>query len=342
MIPNLLVDPPVCLDLGTNVTRLAIPNKGIIAREPTILGFNQQAKEYLFFGKKAKEIIGKTPESIKIIKPVRHSVINDFDSTLAFLDNLIKESLHLHYRKKFLFRPFWTICTGITNSATEVEKKALEELLMKLGFSTVFIIDKSVAIASAIKTDILSHSPFLIVDLGSGLIEIAVVSGGGVIVQRSLKTAGEFFLQRISHYLYLKYGVIIGENTAEQLLIGLLNFIDEERYQIVRGKSLETGLPKSIRVKTSDIKEALTSVLNTIIDTIKEVIEFSPPEAVDEIYKNGIFLLGGLANIKGINVFLSKNLKVEVLVLDKPEDTLIHGLLKLSQKPKIIKKLVNF
>lgn len=323
------------------MTRLAIKGKGIIIQEPTILGYNQQTKEYLFFGRKAKEIIGKTPSFIKIIKPIHQAVISDFDSTLVFLDNLFKEQLYPYVKKNFFFKSFSVIYSGITSKATEVEKKALEELLVKLGFRQVLIIDKAVALASFIKDDILVHTPVLIVDLGGGLIEITVVSGGGVMIHRVLKTGGEFFLQKISHYLYLKYGVIIGENTSEQLLINLLNFVKEEKIQVVRGKSLETGLPKSVRVKSSDIKEALTPLFNTVIDTIKELIEYSPPEAVDEIYKNGIFLAGGLANIQGIDNFFSESLKITVVVLDKPETALIRGLSKLSNQPSIVKKIVR-
>lgn len=340
-VPNFLRPVSISIDLGTNVTRLAVSDLGIIAQEPTILAYNQQTKEYLFFGRNAKEIIGKTPDFIKIIKPIHQAVINDFDSTLVFLDNLVKEQLYPYFKKKFFFIPFSIVYAGITNNATEIEKKALEELLVKLGFKQVMIINKSVALAAAIKNDIFAHTPILIVDFGAGLIEVAVVSGGGVIVHRVLKNGGQFFLKQIAHYLYLKYGVIIGENTAEQLLINLLNFNKEEKIQVVRGKSLETGLPKSIRVKTSDIKEALTPTIINIIDTIKEVIEFSPPEAVDEIYKNGIFFVGGLVNIKGIDNFFAENLKISVNIMEKPENALIYGLLKLSKQPMIAAKVKN-
>ena len=341
MTANFFSPSSISIDLGTHITRLAVEDKGIVIQEPTILGYNQQTKEYLFFGRKAKEIIGKTPSFIKIIKPIHQAVINDFDSTLIFLDNLIRNQLYPHYRKNFFFKSFSMIYSGITSNATEVEKKALEELLIKLGFRQVLIVDRAVALASAIKDDILMHTPVLIVDLGGGLIEMAVVSGGGVIVHRILKTGGDFFLHQITHYLYLKYGVIIGENTSEQLLINLLNFINDEKIQVVRGKSLETGLPKSVRVKTSDIRESLTSLFNTVIDTIKELIEYSPPEAVDEIYKNGVFLAGGLANIQGIDNFFSESLKMPVVILDKPETALIRGLLKLSKQPQIVRKIIR-
>jgi len=328
----------VCLDLGTDFTRFAIKDKGIVCSQPTYLGLHLSNNEYVFFGEEAKKIIGKTPEFLKIIKPLSHGVINDFDGTVAFV-NYLKNQYLTPFFNKFLLKPPLRVITAITKNATEIEKKALEEMLIKVGFSQVFIVEKPLAIAASIKNNIFSHHPIFVVDLGGGLIEAAAVSGGGVIASKILKTGGDYFFQQIIHYLYLKYGINIGVNTSELLLIKLLNFNEEEKMMVIRGKSLENGLPKSIKIKTSDVKEALTPVFMSVIDLIKELIELLPPEVVDEVYKNGIFLTGGLANIPNLSQYFSKELKIQITILDKPENAVIYGLLKIAEDEEKIRRL---
>jgi rod shape-determining protein MreB len=328
----------VCIDLGTSFTRLAIKGKGIVCKHASYLGYHGQSGEYIFYGDEAKKIIGKTPEFLKIIKPITNGVITDFDGAIALITYLVKEYLSPYLNSYFLRPPLQAV-SAITRNATEIERKALEELLIKVGFSQVFIVEKSIAIASFIKNNIFSHHPILIIDLGGGLVEISVVSGGGIIASKILKNGGDYFLQQIIHYLYLKYGISIGLNTSEALLVQLLNFNQEEKQMVVRGKSLENGLPKSIKVKTSDIKEALAPVFINIFEATKELIEILPPEVVDEIYKNGIFLTGGIANTPQIHQYFSKGLKIQATVLDKPENILSYGLLKIVDDDEKLRKL---
>ncbi len=330
-----------CLDLGSSITRLGIKNKGIVVREPSCLSYNLKTKNYLSFGEEAKSIIGKTPEFIKVIKPIVFGVISDFDASVFFLNEIINKYLSSYLKKKFFFRPPMKIIASITRNATEIERKALEELLNKVGFSQIFLLESPIAASVFIKNDLFVHSPFILVDIGFGLTEISVISGGGVVVDRILKVGGGYFLQQISNYLYLKYGIILGENSLELLLKTLLNFTQEEKTYLVRGKSLENGLPKSVKIKSYDIKEALIPSFNTILDAIKEVIEIAPPETLDEIYKNGIYLIGGIANIKGIDKFFADTLKIEVVAVERPENCVITGLLKLSQNPIVLKKLLK-
>lgn len=328
-----------CLDLGSSITRLGIKDKGIVVREHSCLSYNINTKDYLFFGDEAKSIIGKTPEFIKIIKPIAFGVISDFDASVIFLNEIINKYLASYLKRKFFIRPPMKIIASITRNATEIERKALEELLNKVGFSQIYLVENPIAASIFIKNDFFVHSPFIIVNIGFGLTEISLMSGGGVVVNRILKIGGGHFLQQISNYLYLKYGIILGENNIELLLKTLLNFTDEEKTYLVRGKSLENGLPKSVKIKSYDIKEALIPSFNTILDTVKEVIEIAPPETLDEIYKNGIYLIGGIANVKGIDKFFAQNLKIEVAIPEKPENCIINGLLKLSKNPSFLKQL---
>jgi len=317
----------VCVDMGTTNTKIAVLTKGFVLKEATFLGLNTKTHSYIFFGDEAKLIIGKTPDFIKIIRPVVNGVIIDFDAQVSLIRKYIEKSVLPYLKNYFFIKPPMQAVASVPFISTEIEKKAVEEVLYKIGFSDVSLIEKPLANAASLKMNIFSHHPILIVDLGGGLIEMAVISGGGIVSEKALKTAGDAMNKSIANYVYLKNGVILGENTCEELKINLMNFTNDEKTTVVRGKSLENGLPKSIRIKSSDIKEALITPFTQIIDAIKELIEASPPEVVDEIYKSGIILTGGLSQIKGIDLFFAKELKTDVIINENSENSTIYGLL---------------
>lgn len=329
----------IYFDFGTVNTRIALKDRGVILRQPTILGLNSKSKEYIFYGSEAKKIIGKTPDFIKIIHPLSNSIILNFDAHLALIEYFFSRSVKIYLNHFRLLKPFLRGIAAVPSSATEIEKKAVEEVLYKLNFSSVFLIEKPIANTAGIGINMFSHHPILIVDLGGGLIETAIVSGGGIVNEKILKTAGENFNQIIANYIYLKHGIILGEATCEQVKTTLLNFKNEEKLTTVRGKSLETGLPKSIRLKSSEIKEALFSSFTQIIDIIKELIEISPPEIVDEIYNQGVVLTGGMASIKGIDEFIAKEIKISVNITNNPTDTTINGLINIGKDFDTLLKL---
>lgn len=325
-------------DLGTSQTKIGIKDKGVILRESTYLGFNSRIREFIFFGKEAKSIVGKTPDFIKITRPVVNGVISDFDAEVALIRKFLEQSVYLYFSNKLIKPPIRAISV-VPTVATEIEQKAVEEALVKAGASEVYLIEKSLATASGCNVDIFSHQPNLIVDLGGGLIELSIISSGGIVSQKTLKTAGDHMNKLIYNYIYLKYGVILGEATCETLKIDLLNFINDEKTTTIRGKSLETGLPKSVRITTSDIKEALLSNFNQISDGIKELIENSPPEILDELLKRGIILTGGLAQIEGIDRFFSNEIKIDVYRIEDVQNATINGLMKLSKNFDNLSKL---
>jgi len=329
----------ISFDLGSCNSRIAIKDKGIVLRDASYIGFNKRLKEYVFFGNEAKKIIGKVPSFIRILKPVIHGVISDFDAQVCLVNKFLSMAIDPYfYKNKFIKPPLYAVAS-VPTIATEIEQKAVEEVLFKTGFSKVFIIEKPNTTAVGAGFNVFSHQPTFIADLGGGLIEMSILSGGGIIVQKTLKTAGHNMNKLIANYLYLKHGIILGEKTCENLKIDLLNFNGKEETVLVRGKSLETGLPKSIRVKSADVKEALMNSLHQIIDCIKELIELCPPELINEILSKGIVLTGGLANIKGIDLFLSQETKMKVVVGENPEETTIRGLLKLSKNIKDLFRL---
>lgn len=325
-------------DLGTSQTKIGIKDKGVILREPTYLGFNSKIREFIFFGKEARSIVGKTPDFIKIARPVVNGVISDFDAEVSLLKKFLEQSVYLYFSNK-LIKPAIRAISIVPTIATEIEQKAVEEALLKAGASDVYLIEKSLATASGCNIDIFFHEPNLIVDLGGGLIELSIISSGGIVSQKTLKTAGDHMNKLVYNYIYLKYGVILGEATCESLKIHLLNFTNDEKTTTIRGKSLETGLPKSVRITSSDIKEALLSNFNQISDGIKELIENSPPEILDELMNRGIILTGGLAQIEGIDRFFANEIKIDVYRIEDVQNATINGLMKLSKNFDNLSKL---
>jgi len=332
----------IYLDLGTSVTKIAIKDKGIILRQSTYLAYDTKKDIVTFIGDEAKEIVGKTPDFIKIIRPIVSGVISDFDSEVILLKNFLQQSIEL-YTKNKLIKPIVEALTVVPTIATEIEQKAVKEALLKTDISQVYLLEKILATASGCGIDIFSSHPNLIIEIGGGLTEIAIVGSGNIIRQKTLKIAGEYFNKVINNYLYLKHGIILGENTCEELKNNLLEFDKTEKIETVRGKSLETGLPKSLRIKSSEIREALIPYFNQIIDTTKEVIEGCPPEIIDEILKKGIILTGGMAKVKGLDQFFAKELQLDVFISTHPQEATINGLIELEKKDKkLLKNLLIF
>ena len=320
----------VCFDLGTSTTRIGIVSKGIALKEPTCLGLNKRNHEFIFFGQEAKLIIGKVPEFITIVKPMVNGIISDFDAQVALIRKFLQIAID-PYSSGNLFKPQIEIIAAYPSIATEIEQKAVEEVFYKIGVSKVTLVPKILPTAIGCGFNIFAHKPVFIVDMGGGLIEMGIISGGGTVTYKATKNAGEQMNKLVYNYIYLKHGIILGETTCEEMKINLLTFKDSDKTMVVRGKSLETGLPKSAKIKVTDIKEALLTNLNQISDSIKEIIEGAPPEVVDEIYSNGVVLAGGLAQIPGIDTFFKQELKVDIHPSESPLNATISGLLRLAK-----------
>lgn len=329
----------IYFDLGTSITKIAIKDKGVILREPTFLGYNSRIKDYSFIGTEAKTILGKTPEFIKIVRPIVNGVISDFDAQVFLMQKFLERSVYLYTGNKMI-KPMMIGIASVPTTATEIEQKAVKEALLKIGMSQVYLVEKPLATAAGSSVNIFSHEPTLIADLGGGLIELSIVGSSGILSQKTLKNAGDQMNKVIFNYVYLKYGIILGETTCENLKIEIMNFKNTEKIVVTRGKSLENGLPKSVKIKSSDINEALRSNFNQIIDGIKELIESSPPEVVDEVMKKGVILTGGLSRIVGIDKFFEEELKISVYCSDKYEYATINGLMKLTSDVDSFSKIL--
>ncbi len=328
---------PVAFDLGTHTTKIALKDRGVVLREPTCAALRTQpTREYLFFGSEAKQILGKTPEFLHIIKPMVNGIVSDFDTEVALLRYYIDKAV-TPYTRSMLIKPPIHAITAVPTIATEIEQKAVEEALLKSGCSTVSMIKKPLATAAGAGFNVFFHKPHLVVDIGAGITEISVISGGGIVSYKSLKQAGDYMDKVIASYIHLKHGVILGEVTCEKLKIACLNFSEKEVTELVRGKSLENGLPKSIKIKSSELREALTPTYTLIIDTIKELIEMSPPEIVNDIFQEGILLTGKAALIPGFSAFIADELKMEVVVPEHAAEATIYGLLKIGDSLEHLK-----
>lgn len=325
-------------DFGTSKTEIAIKDKGIVLKEATALGFNKRIHEYIFFGNEARAIIGKVPDFISIVHPMVNGVISDFDGQVALIKKFISRGVSPYRRSQFIRLNFAAL-SAVPSIATEIEQKAVEEVLFKAGASQAHLIEKPLANAVGAGFNIFAHRPIFIIDLGGGLIEIAIISGGGIVIQKTLKTGGENMNKLIANYCYLKHGIVLGDITCNELKEKLFNFVDKDTTMVVRGKSLETGLPKSVKIKSSDIKEALLPQIHQVIDAAKEVVEAAPPEVIDAVYESGIILVGGLAQIPGLDSFMARELKLETHAYNHPEDTTIRGLVKIGESREMLSKL---
>lgn len=326
-------------DLGTTNTRVAIEKKGVVFREPTFLGYNSKTKDYMFFGQEAKTIQGKTPDFLKIIRPVTKGVVADFDAEVEYLRWSIGKAVNPYLEQFPILKPPIHAVATTPSIATEIERKAVEECLQKSGATQVTIVERALATAAGCGFDIFSHEPQLIIDLGGGLFEISIISGGGIVGQRVLENAGDNMNKIIANYAYLKHGIVLGENTCENLKINLLSFQDNKESIAVRGKSLETGLPKTIKLKSSDIREALISQFHHILDAARELIEGAQPEVADAIFKNGIALSGKIASVPKIDYYLQQELKIDTYVSEKHEDATIYGMMELDKDHKKLYKI---
>lgn len=329
----------VGIDFGTSITRIGIEDKGIVLREPSFVGYNMKTNQAIFFGQEAKDIYGKAPEYIKVVKPIENGIISDFDASVVLIAEFLKKAVYPYYSQTFIKKGLAAF-TVVPTTSTEVEQKALQEACLKAGFQEAFLIEKPLVAAYGSDLPVFSKSPVFIIDIGGGMIEIAIIIMGGIVKSRVLKLGGDHMDKLIINYLHLKYGLMIGEQTAENLKNELFNLKDKKKVLTVRGKSLENGLPKSVRVTSQDIQEALGTVTNQLIDGIKELIETVPPEIIDGLMKNGITMTGQLSQVEGLSDHIMNEVKIPIQVTANPESSTIRGIMKLFRKPELLKRVI--
>lgn len=334
-----LVSHDVGIDLGTSNTMVWVKDKGVVIREPSVIARQKKTKEILAIGSKAKKMVGKTPEMIEAVRPLRNGVIADFDATEAMVKKYIRE---IHDSGPLFPKiPKPRVVIGIPSGVTEVERKAVQDVALGAGARKAFLIEEPMAAAIGIGLPIEQPEGMLLVDIGGGTTEIAVISLGGIVIERCLRVAGDEMDEAVISYMRLKYSLLLGEATAEDVKIQLGSAYPQERIRqmIIRGRDLETGLPKSLKVGSEEIREAISPVIRQIVDQISEVIEETPPELVADIVSRGITLCGGGSQLAGLDKLITEETKMPVWVADKPMTAVVRGCGKVLEDDSLLKKV---
>ncbi|OGG08716.1 rod shape-determining protein [Candidatus Gottesmanbacteria bacterium RBG_16_43_7] len=330
------------IDLGTANTLVYVKGKGIIIREPSVVARHQRSKQIVAIGSEAKKMIGKTPQTIEAIRPLSDGVIADFDAAEAMLKYYIR-LVHELPSTRFLPRiPRPRVVVGIPSGVTEVERRAVQEAVIMAGARETYLIEEPMAAAIGSGLPIEDSRGSFICDIGGGTSEIAVIALGGIVVNRSIRIAGDEMDEAIVNFIRLKYSLLIGEQTAEDIKIKVgsaFPVAKVDRQTVVRGRDIESGLPKTIKVTETEIREALTDVIHEIIGGIVETIEETPPELMRDIVEGGIVMAGGGALISGIDTMISRELKVPVWTADDPQTAVLRCCGKLLDDQTLLAKV---
>lgn len=309
------------IDLGTANLLVTLKGKGIVLNEPSVVAIDRKSGQIMATGLEAKEMLGRTPDSIKAVRPLQDGVIADFSATELMLKNIIEKVC----RQYNAGRP--RVVVGVPSGITEVEERAVEESIIQAGAKEVYLIEEPMAAAIGANLDVAEPSGSIIVDIGGGTTEVAVISLGGIVVSNSLRIAGDELDQDIVNYIKREMNLAIGETTAEQLKIqiGCALPLMSEMSMEISGRDLNTGLPRNVIVTSSQIQEAIKLSINDIVETVKVTLEKTPPELASDIMEKGIVLAGGGALIKNLDKLLSEKTGMPVYVAENPLDCVVKG-----------------
>ena len=309
------------IDLGTMNTLVYIRGKGIVSREPSVVAMDVKDDCVLAVGTEAKEMLGRTPGSITAIRPLKAGVIADFEVTKEMLRYFIRKAT----KSSWFNRPNIVIC--IPSGVTEVESRAVQEAAEQVGARHVELIKEPLAAAIGAGLQIEEAAGCMVVDIGGGTSEVAVISLGALVAECSVRTAGDDFDDAIIAYIKKKYNLLIGERTAEniKIQIGSAFPYEDEGEMEVRGRNLLDGLPKNITISAEEVREALTDPVNAIVDAVRSTLERTPPELSADIIENGITLTGGGALLRGLDTLISRETGMPVKVAEDPLDCVVNG-----------------
>ncbi|EKE3731723.1 rod shape-determining protein [Campylobacter upsaliensis] len=329
------------IDLGTANTLVLVKDKGIVINEPSVVAVERERygskAKILAVGKEAKEMVGKTPGNIEAIRPMKDGVIADFDMTEKMIRYFIEKT---HRRKSFL-RP--RIIISVPYGLTQVERKAVRESALSAGAREVFLIEEPMAAAIGANLPIQEPKGNLVVDIGGGTTEIGVISLGGLVISKSIRTAGDKLDMSIVNYVKEKYNLIIGERTGEEIKITIGSAIQlpKDLSMVVKGRDQISGLLSRIELTSEDVREAMKEHLKEIADALKMVLEMMPPDLASDIVENGVVLTGGGALIRGLDKYLSELVRLPVYVADEPLLAVARGTGKALEEISLLHQLTN-
>ena len=316
-----LFSKDVGIDLGTANTLVYMKGKGIIMREPSVVAVDTKSDEVRCVGAEAKAVIGRTPGSIVAVRPLKDGVIADFDITANMLETFLKKACG----NSMFSRPRVVIC--IPSGVTEVERRAVREAALKAGARQVSVIEEPMAAAIGAGLPISEPTGSMIVDIGGGTAEVAVISLSGIVSSRSVRCAGDTLDQSIIAFIKRKYNLLVGERTAEQIKIEIGSACpqDPETSMEIKGRNLVDGLPKDILIRSEEVREAMSESLLRIVDAIKDTLECTPPELSSDIIDRGIMLSGGGALLRGLDTLIQNETGIDVHIAEAPLDCVALG-----------------
>ena len=359
----------LAIDLGTANTLVWVKGKGIVIREPSVVARRKKTKEIVAIGAEAKQMIGKTPAALEAFRPLKDGVIADFDATEAMLAHYIK-IVHAAPSGMLPKIPKPKVIIGIPSGVTEVERRAVQDAALTAGARSAYLIEEPIAGAIGAGLPIDTSNGTMIVDIGGGTTEIAVMALGGIVLNRSIRVAGDKMDEAIINFMRLKHSLLIGSQTAERIKLeigsahpggkkrelGTRNLERGERkiknsegeeiiedgkrgFTVVRGRDLEDGLPKTVRLTEAEIREALSPVISQILSGIAEVVEETPPELIPDILERGMALTGGGALIRNMDMAIAEYTKLPVWVVEDPLTSVVRGCALLLDDPERLKKM---
>lgn len=323
----------VTIDLGTANTLVHIKGKGVVVREPSVVAIDKYTKKVLAVGNEADEMMGRTPENIVAIRPVRDGVIADFEITEAMMKRLLYRALG---KRGSFFKPNVTVC--VPYGITDVEKRAVIQATMLAGARQVILLEEPIAAAIGAGVDVLKPKGTMICDIGGGTCEAAVVSLGGVVSARSMRSAGCKLDAAITQYVKMKYNLTIGDKMAEEIKIEIgsaMPYADEGYFE-VRGRDVITGLPKNIKISAMEVREAMAENIAELVEEIRHTLEASPAELTADVLECGIVLSGGGALIRGLDTVIESAIGVPVVLAENPLDCVVLGAAKAMENDEIL------
>ena len=311
------------IDLGTANTLVYVKGRGIVINEPSVVAINQKTGQILSIGQEAKKMVGRTPGHIVALRPLVAGVVSDFEVT----EQMLKFFIDKVHRESFSILPRPRVVVGIPSGVTEVEKRAVEDAVRNAGAREVYLIEEPMAAAIGVRMPVQEAMGNMIVDIGGGTSEVAVISLGGIVVSRSLRIAGDKFNEDIVNYARDEFNLLLGERTAEDIKIsvGSACALDEPMETTMRGRDIITGLPKEIIVNDSQICKALSRSVKLLVNSIKATIEETPPELVADIMRRGIFLVGGGSLLQGLEQLVAEQTEMPVKLVEDPLTAVVRG-----------------
>jgi rod shape-determining protein MreB and related proteins len=325
----------VGIDLGTSSTPIIVKGTGVRLREPSYVAYDHEKKKIIAIGNEARAMYGRNHRTIEVIKPIKDGAIGNFEMASSMLEFMLRR-----IRNHGFFRP--RIMIGVQTNSSEVERRAVQEAARLAGARVIYVIKHPLAAALGANISVMDSRGAMMLDLGGGSTEVTVISLGGIVASRSSTIAGEKMDEAVQALARKKYNLLIGELTAEEIKIRLGSAIplDPPITALVKGRDLASGLPRGVSMNSDDIYECLQESITAIIELIRNCLESTPPEIIGDIIDSGIMMTGGMAQLKGLDTFLSRSLGLPCQVTNDPEFTIARGIEKVLKEDRLLKALI--